>query len=232
MRESRIDWERAARAIVPEAIFAEGKSAAQIAAILDDARQRSASLLLTRLDADKARVLAAQDLDYDPLSQTAILGAMPPPIAIAHPLAIVGAGTSDMPIVAEAQRSARYLGLDAEVFADVGVAGLWRLAEILPELRKHALVIAVAGMEGALFSVLAGLLAAPVIAVPTSVGYGIGAGGRAALVSALCACAPGVLTVNIDNGFGAAAAARKILGLRPECGAQFGESSKSFTGSD
>lgn len=213
MRESRIDWGRTARTGVPEALFAEGKTATQIAAILDAARRRSASLLLTRLDADKAAMLATPDLDYDPLSRTAILGPLPPLLAIAHPLAIVGAGTSDIPVMMEAQRSARYLGLDAGIFADVGVAGLWRLQEILPELRRQALVIAVAGMEGALFSVLAGLLTAPVIAVPSSVGYGIGAGGKVTLASALCGCAPGILTVNIDNGFGAAAAARKILAL-------------------
>lgn len=214
MQETRIDWDRTARTGVPEAVFAESKTIGQIAAILDAARGRSASLLLTRLDADKAEALAAADLDYDPLSRTAVLGALPPRIETAGALTIVGAGTSDMPVIAEAHRSARYLGIEAEVFADVGVAGLWRLEEILPELRKYALVIAVAGMEGALFSVLAGLLAAPVIAVPTSVGYGIGAGGRVALASALCGCAPGILAVNIDNGFGAAAAAVKILTIQ------------------
>jgi len=214
MRESRIDWERSARTGVPEAIFSEGKTAGQIAAILGAARERSTSLLLTRLDADKAGKLAAPDLDYDPLSRTAILGTMPPAFPITHPLAIIGAGTSDMPVVVEAQRSARFLGIEAAVFPDVGVAGLWCLEEILPELRQHALVIAVAGMEGALFSVLAGLLLAPVIAVPSSVGYGVGTGGRTALAAALCSCAPGVLVVNVDNGFGAAAAARKILVAR------------------
>lgn len=211
MDEIRFDWERGARTGVPETVFAEGKTAGQIEDILHAARRRSAPLLLTRLDTDKAAKLAAADLDYDPLSQTAILGALPAPSFLDHPLAIVGAGTSDLPVILEAQRSALYLGVDAAVFADVGVAGLWRLQDILPGLRQYAVVIAVAGMEGAIFSVLAGLLSAPLIAVPTSVGYGIGAGGRVALAAALCGCAPGILTVNIDNGFGAAAAARKIL---------------------
>lgn len=214
MQESRIDWERLSRTGIPEAVFAESKTPGQIAAILDAARARSASLLLTRLDADKAQALAAPDLDYDPLSRTAILGPLPPSLQIVHPLAIVGAGTSDLPVMAETRRSARYLGIEAELFVDVGVAGLWRLEAVVPELRKYALVVAVAGMEGALFSVLAGLLPAPVIAIPSSVGYGVGAGGRTALAAALCSCAPGVLAVNIDNGFGAAAAARKILLLQ------------------
>ncbi|PKU24875.1 circadian phase modifier CpmA [Telmatospirillum siberiense] len=212
--ETRFDWGRGVRTGVPEAIFSEGKTVDQIGAILDAARQRSASLLLTRLDADKAEKLRAEDLDYDPVSRTAILGSVSPVLPIDRPLAIVGAGTSDLPVILEAQRSALYLGMNAAVFADVGVAGLWRLEEIVPDLRGYALVIAVAGMEGALFSVLAGLLFAPVIAVPTSVGYGVGAGGNVALAAALCGCAPGILTVNIDNGFGAAAAARKILAVR------------------
>ncbi|WP_199175610.1 nickel pincer cofactor biosynthesis protein LarB [Telmatospirillum siberiense] len=214
MLETRFDWGRGVRTGVPEAIFSEGKTVDQIGAILDAARQRSASLLLTRLDADKAEKLRAEDLDYDPVSRTAILGSVSPVLPIDRPLAIVGAGTSDLPVILEAQRSALYLGMNAAVFADVGVAGLWRLEEIVPDLRGYALVIAVAGMEGALFSVLAGLLFAPVIAVPTSVGYGVGAGGNVALAAALCGCAPGILTVNIDNGFGAAAAARKILAVR------------------
>ena len=126
-------------------------------------------------------------------------------------IGIVAAGTSDLPIAAEAARTLAFLGFDAPVIADVGVAGLWRLMRRLDEIRAHRVVIAVAGMEGALFSVLAGLIDAPVIAVPASVGYGVSAGGMAALHSALASCAPGVLTVNIDNGFGAAVAAVKMV---------------------
>ena len=111
----------------------------------------------------------------------------------------------------EAVRALAFAGYQAPLIADVGVAGLWRLMQRIDEIRSHRVVIAVAGMEGALFSVLAGLVAAPLIATPTSVGYGVAAGGRAALNSALASCAAGLTCVNIDNGFGAACAALRIL---------------------
>ena len=206
---TRFDWDREARTGVPEVVFAEGKSVPQLADILAEARARSRPLLATRLSPGKARRLAAPDLDYDPLSRTAILGTPPEPTL--GPLAIVAAGTSDFPVAQEAARAARFLGLEARLFPDSGVAGLWRLQSILPDLELCRLLIAVAGMEGALFPVLAGLVRQPVIAVPTSVGYGVSEGGRAALSTALAACAPGLLVVNIDNGFGAAAAAAKVL---------------------
>lgn len=124
---------------------------------------------------------------------------------------IVAAGTSDIPVATEVMRCLEFFDIPHGLYADVGVAGLWRLTQVQPELEKHALLIAVAGMEGALFSVLSGLVSAPLIAVPTSVGYGVAAGGTVALHSALASCSPGIVTVNIDNGFGAASAARKIL---------------------
>lgn len=216
MQSTRFDWARGDRTGVPEAVYAERKTVDQLRAVIDAARQRSEPLLLTRLDADKAAGLAADAFDYDPISRTAILGPLPPRRFIGRALAIVGAGTSDLPVLLETQRAATFLGIESTIFADVGVAGLWRIAEILPELRQYAVIIAAAGMEGALFSVLAGLVPAPLIAVPTSVGYGVGAGGSTALAAALCGCAPGILTVNIDNGFGAAAAARKILAVNLE----------------
>jgi len=128
-------------------------------------------------------------------------------------IAIVAAGTSDIPVVAEIEQTLLYLGFDSARYVDVGVAGLWRLMELKDTLNQHAVVIAVAGMEGALFSVLSGLVTAPVIAVPTSVGYGVGKGGHVALNAALCGCSPGLAVVNIDNGFGAAALAVKMLRL-------------------
>ena len=206
---TRFDWDREARTGVPEVVFAEGKSVPQLADILAEARARSRPLLATRLSPGKARRLAAPDLDYDRLSRTAILG--PPPETSLGPLGIVAAGTSDLPVAQEAARAAHFLGIEARLFPDSGVAGLWRLQAILPELAACHLLIAVAGMEGALFPVLAGLVRQPVIAVPTSVGYGVSQGGHAALSTALAACAPGLLVVNVDNGFGAAAAAAKIL---------------------
>ena len=208
--EFQIDWDRARRTGVPEAIFCEPKTPAQIDAIV--AASSGRRLLLTRLTDAAYRALAprtAAVLDYDPLSRTAFLGER---VALTDSgIGIVAAGTSDLPVAREADRTLEFAGHRARVVADVGVAGLWRLLDRLEELRACRVLIAVAGMEGALFSVLAGLVEAPVIAVPASVGYGVAAGGKAALYAALASCAPGLVAVNIDNGFGAAAAALKML---------------------
>nr|WP_321462978.1 nickel pincer cofactor biosynthesis protein LarB [uncultured Cohaesibacter sp.] len=209
----RFDWARRERTGVPEAVFCENKSIEQLAAIIAMAKSRSHPLLLTRLDADKAELLASPQLDYEPVSRTGVIGGRMERCFASPALAIVGAGTSDLPVMMEAKRSAEYLGIETDLFADIGVAGLWRLLDAMPEISQYKVIIAVAGMEGALFSVLAGLVSAPLIAVPTSVGYGVAEGGKAALSSALGACSPGIMTVNIDNGFGAAAAAFKILAL-------------------
>lgn len=212
--EFQIDWQRAGRTGVPEAILCSRKTPAQLTAILAEARGRGARLLLTRLDEAAFLALdeAARDgLDYDPASRTAVLGG-PVPL-VAGNVAVVPAGTSDLPVAYEAVRTLAFCGHETLLVADVGVAGLWRLMARIEEIRAHRVVIAVAGMEGALFSVLGGLVAAPVIAVPSSVGYGVAEGGSAALSSALASCAPGVVAVNIDNGFGAACAAIKMLGI-------------------
>jgi hypothetical protein len=153
-------------------------------------------------------------LDYDAGTRTAILGGLPA-ARDAGRVAIVCGGTSDLPVAREAERTLAFAGEAATLLADVGVAGLWRLMERLDDIRRHRVVIAVAGMEGALFSVLAGLVPCAVIAVPTSVGYGVAEGGRAALHAALASCASGLAVVNIDNGFGAAHAALRILGDSP-----------------
>ncbi len=211
--ELRFDWERETRTGVPEAVLAEGKSPEQILIALKAAEARSVPILITRLSPETREALgeiAAVTLDYDPCSRTAVFGE----IAAAEPpaqVAILSAGQADLPVAAEAERCLAFFGLASQRYSDVGVAGLWRLMDLAPELQGYRLLIVAAGMEGALFSVVAGLVKAPVIAVPTSVGYGVAGDGRAALSSALASCAPGVLTVNIDNGFGAAAAARKIL---------------------
>ncbi len=208
--EFQIDWDRERRTGVPEAVFCQGKTAAQIDAIVAAAGDRR--LLLTRLSAATHDALAPGTraaLDHDPASATAILGPALP--LAASGIGIVAAGTSDLPVAREAARTLAFAGHGTEIVADVGVAGLWRLLARIDELCRFQVLIAVAGMEGALFSVLAGLVEAPVVAVPTSVGYGVSAGGRAALHSALASCAPGLVVVNIDNGFGAAAAALKIL---------------------
>ena len=205
-----IDWEREQRTGVAEAVLCEGKSAAQIEAILASAGERR--LLLTRLREDMLAQLPdgrRAALDYDPLSRTALHGRCIAP-TVAGP-GIVCAGTSDLPVAREAARSLAFAGYEAPLIADVGVAGLWRLMRRLEEIRSFRVLIAVAGMEGALFSVLAGLVDAPVIAVPTSVGYGVAAGGHTALHSALASCATGLVAVNIDNGFGGACAAIRIM---------------------
>lgn len=212
------DWDREARTGVAEAVLCESKSPSQIAAIIAEARTREARLLLTRLAPEQHAQLGAQlgaaaaQLDFDPLSRTAILGNPQPDAAIEGAL-IAAAGTGDLAAAREAARTLVFHGYNAPVIADIGVAGLWRLQARLPHLRAARVLIVAAGMEGALFSVVAGLVSVPVIALPTSVGYGVAAGGMLALHAALSSCAPGVLAVNIDNGFGAACAAIKILGV-------------------
>lgn len=209
------DWSRRQRTGVPEVVFAEGKANTQLLDILDAHEQRREPLLFTRLTAEQMDALSARDLQIEPQARTATYRLQD--VARAAPqIAVVAAGTSDLPVALESQVTARFFGLNATLHADVGVAGLWRLERILPELVSAELIIAVAGMEGALFSVLAGLVPSAVIAVPTSVGYGVAEAGKTALTSALASCAPGLVVVNIDNGFGAAAAARKLLKHRFE----------------
>lgn len=215
MSDFVLDWEREARIGIAEAVLCEPKTPAQIAAILDAAATSGARLLLTRLGPaqhdDLPEALRAR-LDFDALSRTAILGGAHPGTPVEGTL-IVSAGTADLGPAREAARTLAFHGHAAPVIADVGVAGLWRLNAQLGRLRDARVIIVAAGMEGALFSVIAGLVAAPVIALPTSVGYGVASGGAVALNAALSSCAPGVMAMNIDNGFGAAAAAIKILGI-------------------
>jgi NCAIR mutase (PurE)-related protein len=209
-----LDWSRTARTGTCEAVLCEPKSAAQIEAIVLHARGLDRSLLLTRLDAPLFERLATpvrEALDYDPATGTAVLGRIPAP-RFSGRVAIVCGGTSDVRVAGEAARTLAFAGETATLFADVGVAGLWRLMEHLDAIRAHRVAIVVAGMEGALFSVLAGLVPCAVVAVPTSIGYGVAEGGRAALHAALASCASGLTVVNIDNGFGAAHAALRILG--------------------
>ncbi|MEM8665430.1 MAG: nickel pincer cofactor biosynthesis protein LarB [Pseudomonadota bacterium] len=207
-----LDWDRAARTGTPEAVFCEGKRVGDIDAILAHAGDRS--LLLTRLTPQVHAALAPAGrdrLDYDTLSHTAILGR--PGEARGGRVAIVAAGTSDLSVAHEAARALTFFGHTNQVIADVGVAGLWRLQARLEEIETYDVVIVAAGMEGALFSVLAGLIANPIIALPTPNGYGVSEGGKAALSTALASCAPGLMVVNIGNGFGAACAAARILRL-------------------
>lgn len=204
-----MDWGRLERTGTAEAVLCDGKSPAQIAAILDEAKAQGRRLLLTRLAPNQAASLDDTGLDYDAGSCTAVLGE--PARSLRAGAAVVTAGTSDLAVAGEAARTLEFHGYAAPVIADVGVAGLWRLMDRIEEIRQHRVLIAVAGMEGALFSVLTGLVEAPVIAVPSPCGYGVGADGAAALSSALASCAGGLTVVNVGNGFGAACAAIRIL---------------------
>ncbi|PLS19852.1 nickel pincer cofactor biosynthesis protein LarB [Neptunicoccus cionae] len=209
------DRTRARRIGIEEAALCEFKTVEQIAAILRDAVRENRRLLLTRLTGAQFDALPPDlrdSLDYCVLSRTAIVGPLPEPETKVK-IALVSAGTSDSAPLAEAARVLAYAGLAAEEIADVGVAGLWRLLAHEKKLSEMDVVIVFAGMDAALPSVVAGLVPGFVIAVPTSVGYGVATGGRVALDAVLASCAPGVTVVNIDNGYGAAAAAQRFANM-------------------
>lgn len=208
---ARVDHHRALRQGAAEVIFGAGKTPAQIARITEALLNAGQNVLCTRasLEAFEAVKEVAHDAGYDDLAR--IITVTRRPAAKLGRVGVVCAGTSDLPVAREALVCARFFGMDAELFADVGVAGLHRLLHALPSLQQYDVLIAVAGMEGALPSVLGGLVGMPVIAVPTSIGYGTAFGGVAAMLGMLNSCASGLTVVNIDNGFGAAAAAHRIL---------------------
>ncbi len=205
-----IDHHRAVRQGAGEVVYGAGKTAEQIAGICAHLAAAGAeNILITRMSPDKAEyVRKAVPLDYDPMSQVGV--AAPKKIERVGNIAIATGGTSDMPVAEEAARTAEALGSRVTRLYDVGVAGLHRLLSHLDLLEGARVVIAIAGMEGALASVVGGLVSCPVIAVPTSVGYGASFHGVAALLSMLNSCASGVSVVNIDNGFGAGFLAHRI----------------------
>lgn len=210
-RDVKLDLERRERLGFDEAILCAGKSRDQLATILDAAGDRT--LLLTRLEGDALAALSEhyrRRIDYEPVSRTGFFGTVDPPSGDTH-IAVVGAGTSDIPVSREAVRTLAYYGMPSLEIADVGVAGLWRLMERIDEIRRHPVVIVVAGLDASLPSVIGGLVPGLVIAVPTSTGYGVAEAGATALRSALVSCAPGIVVVNIDNGYGAACAALRAL---------------------
>ena len=214
-REVVPDDARQARIGFDETIYCAGKSPRQLGAILARSIEASRPLLLTRLDAGMFDALAPAlraALDYDPVSRTATLGG--PAAGSGTPrVAVVTAGTSDVPVAKEAVRTLAYYGEAALEVYDVGVAGLWRLLDRIEDVRAMPVVIAVAGMEASLPSVVGGQVPGLVVAVPTSNGYGVSAGGRVALDASLASCAPGLAVVNIDNGYGAACVALRALRL-------------------
>jgi NCAIR mutase (PurE)-related protein len=211
----RHDHARTERIGMPEAVLCDAKNVEQVRNIaIELAAAANSPCLFTRLTLEQFEALPADIVhrfDVDPLSRTAFLdGTLP-----TRPgrVAVVAAGTSDAPVAAEVVRTLQFSGVSGELIVDVGVAGIWRLQERLDDIAAADIVIAVAGMDAALVSVLGGLIGRPIVAVPTSVGYGVAAGGSTALNSSLASCAQGVTVVNIDNGFGAACAAVRMLSL-------------------
>ena len=203
---ARVDNTRGARTGVSEVIYGEGKTAAQIWGIVEAMRAAGQErVLITRLSAEKAAELAALGCGhrYHEEARAGVVGELPEPDGNGEIL-IVTAGTSDIPVAEEAALTARFLGNRVNALYDAGVAGIHRLLRCSEEIARAQVIIAVAGMEGALPSVVAGLAACPVIAVPTSVGYGASFGGITALLAMVNSCSSGVSVVNIDNGFGAA----------------------------
>lgn len=207
-----IDHHRALRQGFPEVIFGEGKTPEQVLEIALRIAERGDGLLVTRIAPDTARLLASRipTIEVNALGRTAYLPPAVPAPTGRGTLLIVTAGTSDLPVAEEAAATAKAMGNCVERLTDVGVAGIHRLLSKKDELLSAAVVIVVAGMDGALPSVVGGLVRVPVIAVPTSVGYGTSFHGLAALLTMLNSCAAGVTVVNIDNGFGAAVAASRI----------------------
>lgn len=216
---AHLDWDRAARTGVPEVVWGLGKTPEQIAAILQQMYERNGLAMATRISPVVAQVIqdhihqqfSNNHLTYDSLGETLVLGTP----TVCHPglVGVITAGTADQKVAQEALVTLHYLGFQSQSFRDVGVAGIQRLLQRWAEIRLCDVLIVVAGMEGALPSVVAGLSAVPVIGVPTSIGYGAQWQGLAPLLTMLNSCAPGLAVVNIDNGFGAAVLAGKILRL-------------------
>jgi NCAIR mutase (PurE)-related protein len=208
-----IDHHRSLRQGQPEVVFCAGKTVEQVVGICERLHAASGTFLGTRATTEQAGALAAAfpRLRWHPLARLVHLPPLDPPAAAGGTVLVVSAGTSDLPVAEEAALVAEAFGHPVDRLTDVGVAGLHRVLAAGDRLRSAAVVIVVAGMEGALPSVVGGLIGGPVIAVPTSVGYGASFGGLAALLGMLNSCAAGVTVVNIDNGFGAAVAASRIL---------------------
>jgi hypothetical protein len=207
-----IDHHRALRNGYPEVIYGEGKLPGQVVVIAERLFDKGGAVLATRTDADTRQALRDRfpEAIVNETARTVRVGS-PPATADRGTILIITAGTSDLPVAEEAAESAQAMGNGVARLNDVGVAGIHRLLAQGDALTRAEVVIVVAGMDGALPSVVGGLVACPVVAVPTSVGYGASLGGLAALFTMLNSCAAGVTVVNIDNGFGAAAAAARIL---------------------
>ena len=208
-----IDHHRAIRQGFPEVVYGAGKTTEQVVAIALRIAERGDGVLVTRVSPDAVDALreALPGAEHNVLARTLLLRPMHPIAVATGRLLVVTAGTSDLPVAEEASVAADAMGCGVDRLSDVGVAGIHRLLSRQDVLERSAVIVVVAGMDGALASVVGGLVRVPVIAVPTSVGYGASFGGLAALLTMLNSCAAGVTVVNIDNGFGAAVAAARIL---------------------
>jgi NCAIR mutase (PurE)-related protein len=204
---ARIDSERGGRTGYPEVVYCRGKTVDQAEAVICRMREKGIPVLGTGAQKELAarirRRWPGAESEYDETAGTLTVGSFCAPGERKGLVAVVAAGTSDLPFAAEALQTAEFFGSRTALVADVGIAGIHRLFDRLEEIRKARVIVAVAGMEGALPGVIAGLVRAPVIALPTSVGYGASFGGLSALLGMLTSCAPGISVVNIDNGFGA-----------------------------
>jgi NCAIR mutase (PurE)-related protein len=217
---ARLDLHRSLRQGLPEVVFCQNKTTEQAVGILERLWQHHDRVLATRVSAEMAEAIRLHlpEIRYDPVSRLVVLARAelpPPPDGAPYALVVTG-GTSDLPVAEEAAQTVEFLGSRVERAYDVGVAGVHRLLNERERLAAADVVISIAGMEGALTSVVGGLVACPVVGVPTSVGYGASFNGLAPLLSMLNSCAPGVAVVNIDNGFGAGLYAHLIL--RRVCG--------------
>ena len=213
---AHIDHHRTLRTGYPEVIFSQGKTRDQVLAIAERLAEHGSQVLATRVSPEIGQALVERfpRADHDATARTVVIRPVDaPPYAEQGLIVVVSAGTSDMPVAQEAVVTARTMGAKVEGIFDVGVAGIHRLLSYRERLRNARVIVVVAGMEGALASVVGGLVDVPVIAVPTSVGYGASFNGLAALLTMLNSCASGVLVVNIDNGFGAGYSAALINNL-------------------
>ena len=213
MNESIIDFQRRTRLGVIEAIWGQHKTTEQISEILKKYKRESETALVTRLTKEKGQKLLVEfpSAEFHEISGSLTLGGFKECTSSNEEVVILTGGTSDVGVASEAEIALNLHGIKTKLLIDVGVAGLHRLLDRLEEIKLAKVVIACAGMEGALPTVLAGLIPQPIIGLPVSVGYGISGGGKTALEGMLASCAPGLTVVNIDNGYGAAMAAMRIL---------------------
>ncbi len=212
---AHLDHHRALRQGFPEVVFAQGKTPQQVAQIMQHLGEQNPLVMASRADSAAYQAVrqALPEARYHETARIITLGQEPTPPSDGSYILVMSAGTSDLPVAEEAAVTAELLGSRVERLFDVGVAGIHRLLDHLPVLNSAEVIVVVAGMEGALASVVGGLAACPIIAVPTSVGYGASFGGLAALLAMLNSCAAGIAVVNIDNGFGAGFLANRIIRL-------------------